>query len=374
MQKLFKLAPYVIAAGVAWSLGFVYNVYGGGELSWLRKMYEDKMALAAEMKTPKRLLITGGSGAHYTINSQKIAEGLGISVVNLGLDGPVGLDVILPSIIDQVRPGDTVLLIPEYLILVDDDGFGDRSAQFSVAIGRPDLGGMPLKQFAQDTWLLGVPSLRSLAKSAVDLVEKGKLAGYYSDPLSDRGDPTVTKERTGEWWRLKIDKPISKHAIKRIEQFKKEVEAKGGTLILSLPWVYASQDEKTLANVQKTARALEKIAPTIYEKGTLNLKTDSNLFADTHYHLLPKAREIRAQEIVEQLKPLIEVGSQKKADGRGALGFPTHLELVQGFQPLAVSEGDLAEVTSANVLSPVAVRRQETRGGSGNRWQKVIRH
>lgn len=311
MQKLLKLAPYFLAAGVAWSLGFVYNVYGGGELSWLRKMYEDKMAIAAEIKAPRRLIITGGSGAHYTINSKEIEKGLGIPVINLGLDGPVGLDVILPSMLHQVRPGDIVLLIPEYLILLDDDGFGDRSAQFGVAIGQPNLGEMPFKQFAQDTWLLGVPSLRSLTKSAVDLVEKGKLAGYYSDPIDDRGDPTVTKEREGKWWKYQIERPISKHAINRITQFKKEVEAKGGTLILSLPWLYASQDAKTVSSVQKTARALEKIAPTIYEKESLNLKTDSSLFADTHYHLRPEAREIRAQELVKQLKPIVEVGSKK---------------------------------------------------------------
>jgi hypothetical protein len=311
MPKLLRLAPYAIALGVAWSLGFVYNLYGGSELTWLRKLYWDKMAIAASVEAPKRLIITGGSGAHYTINSTAIERGLGVPVVNLGLDGPVGLDIILPSMLEQVRPGDTVLLIPEYLILLDEDGFGDSSSSFSVAIGKPGLGGIPAKQLAQDVWSLGVPSLRSLTKSAVDLATKGKVTGYYSDPVSDRGDPTVTKERTGEWWQLSIDKPISKHAIARIARFRQEVEAKGGRLILSLPWVYAKQDSETLKNVKQTAQELAKIAPLIYEKDSYNLKTDSNLFADTHYHLLPKAREIRAQELVKQLQPLLGSDGQQ---------------------------------------------------------------
>ncbi|NJM88867.1 MAG: hypothetical protein HC847_18600 [Hydrococcus sp. RU_2_2] len=305
MQKLLKLAPYLIAAGAAWSLGFIYNVYYGGELSWLRIMYEDKIALAAEQNAPRRLLITGGSGAHYTINSQEIEKGLGIPTINLGLDGPVGLDVILPSIIDAVRPGDIVLLIPEYLILLEPDGLGDRSTGFGVATGRPGLGGIPPKQLAEEAWLLGVPSLRALTKSTMDLVEKGQLTGYYSDPVDDRGDPTVTKPREGDWWELTIDSPVSKHALQSIAQFRKDVEAKGGTLILSLPWFYGSSDEKTLANVKKTAQELAKIAPLIYEKDSFNIKTDSKLFADTHYHLQPEARIIRAKELVEQLKPAI---------------------------------------------------------------------
>ncbi|MCU0537261.1 MAG: hypothetical protein MUD14_25525, partial [Hydrococcus sp. Prado102] len=311
MQKLLKLAPYLIAAGTAWSLGFIYNVHYGGELSWLRMMYEDKMALAAEQNAPKRLLIVGGSGAHYTINAKEIERGLGIPTINLGLDGPVGLDVILSSTIDAVRPGDIVLLIPEYLILLQPDGLGDRSTGFGVATGRPGLGDIPPKQFAEEAWLLGVPSLRALTKSTMDLVEKGKLTGYYSDPVDDRGDPTVTKEREGEWWKLKIDRPVTKHALNSIAQFRKEVEAKGGKLILSLPWIYGSTDEKTLANVKKTAQELAKIAPLIYEKDSFNIKSDSNLFADTHYHLQPEARIIRAEELVEQLKPSIASNAQQ---------------------------------------------------------------
>ena len=305
MWKPIKLAPWFMAAGIAWSLGFVYNVIHGGELSWLRAMYFQKIARAESLEENRRLLITGGSGAHYTINSDVIEQGLGIPVVNLGLDGPIGLDVILPSVIEQVRPGDIVLLIPEYLILLDDDGLGDRSVPFGVAIGKPGLGDVPAKQFVQDVLLLGIPTLRAVAKSGVDLATKGEMTGYYSDPLTLRGDPTTVKEREQEWWQLSITQPISRHAAQRIWQFRQEVEAKGGTLILSLPWVYGSTGAKTKANIQKTAQILSKIAPLIYEPESLNIKTDSDLFADTHYHLLPKAREMRAKELVEQLEPII---------------------------------------------------------------------
>ncbi|MGF1478094.1 MAG: hypothetical protein ACFB4I_01200 [Cyanophyceae cyanobacterium] len=302
----FKLVPWFVAAGVAWSLGYAYNVYYGGELSWLRAMYEQKLAIAAATEAPQRLLITGGSGAHYTLDSELIEQQLGIPVINLGIDGPVGLNVILPSVLDQVRPGDVVLLIPEYLILLDEDGLGDRSGPFSLAIHRPGLGGVPPKQLAQDIMLLGVPTLRSVAKSAMDLVRDGELSGYYSDPLTERGDPTTVNTRTGEWWQLQISQSISPHAANRIAQFQEEVAARGGTLVLSLPWVYAQADQETLTNVQKTAEQLEGIAPTIYDPSSLNIKTDSSLFADTHYHLLPEARRIRARELAAQLQPVLK--------------------------------------------------------------------
>ncbi len=305
MGKSLKLLPWLIAAASAWSLGFTYNVVYGGELSWLRRMYWEKIAIAKSLESERRILITGGSGAHYTLNSKIIEAGLGIPVVNLGLDGPIGLDVILPSIIDQVRPGDIVLLIPEYLLLLDTDGFGDRSANFGVAIGKPGLGGVPWKQLAQDTIMLGVPSLRAVAKSTVEITTEGKLSGYYSDPLSERGDPTAEKMRQEKWWGLPINQYVSNHAANRILQFRKEVEAKGGTLVISLPWIYGSTDDKTAKNIRLTAYYLSKIAPTIYDKESLNIKTDSSLFADTHYHLVPTGRDLRAKELVEQLQPII---------------------------------------------------------------------
>lgn len=307
MWKPLKLAPWLITAGAAWSIGYVYNVQHGGELSFLRKMYEQKMALAEQpVQASQRILIVGGSGANYANSAEQIEQGLGIPVLNLGLDGPIGLNVILPSILGQVREGDIVLLIPEDLIILDDDGLLERSIPFGIAIGQPGLGGVPPKKLAEGLLLIGTPTLRGLTKSTVDLIKKGEMTGYYSDPVTENGDPSVTKQRQGKWWQWTIRETISKHAIERITQFREEVEAKGGTLVLSLPWVYASTDEESIANMRKIAEELEKIAPLIaYDKETFNLKTDSSLFADTHHHLLPESRKFRTKELVDGLEPFV---------------------------------------------------------------------
>ncbi|MEO0541892.1 MAG: hypothetical protein AAFZ80_13665 [Cyanobacteria bacterium P01_A01_bin.105] len=299
-----KLLPWMAAAGLAWAAGFVYNVHLGGETRWLKSMYEKKVAIAATIDEPK-LLVTGGSGAHYTLNSALLEDELGLPVVNLGIDGPVGLNVILPSVLEQVNPGDTVLLIPEYLILHHDNGLGDRSGPFSIAIGRPRAGDIPPQQLAQDLLLLGVPSLRGVIKSANDLVNEGKLTGYYDDPLTANGDPTLDKDRAGDWWQLEISKPATRHAIDRIAQFHAEVEAKGGTLWLALPWVYGDPGDDTKANIQATADALNEIAPLVYDPDSLNIQSDVGLFADTHYHLTAEGRALRSRQLAAELKPLL---------------------------------------------------------------------
>jgi hypothetical protein len=307
MQKLLRLTSWVAVAGLAWTAGYLYNVRYGGELSWLRMMYEQKMAIASQVQSSQRILIVGGSGAHYTVDAGLLQKELGIPAINLATDGPVGLNVILPAISPAIQAGDIVLLIPEYLILNDEDGLGDRSGQFGLAIGKPGLGNIPPKQLAQDIMLLGVPTLRSGVKASLDLVEKGRFSGYYADPITDNGDPTIIKPRMGKWWQLQIGEPISPHAIQRITQFKQEVEAKGATLVLGLSWIYGSTDPDTLQNVRKTAEELEKIAPTLYDKASLNIKTDSTLFADTHYHLNPDGRRVRSTELAQQLRSTVKI-------------------------------------------------------------------
>lgn len=302
MQKSLKLASWFVAAGLMWLVGYGYNVYYGGELSWLRAMYQRKVAIAQQLEGSKRLIITGGSGAHYTVNAQLMEQALGIPVVNLGLDGPVGLDVILPSVLDVIRSGDTVLLIPEYLLLLDEDGLGDRSGQFGLAIGRPGLGQIPPQQLAQDILLLGIPTLRGMTKSTLDLIQTGQVTGYYDDPLTARGDPTVDKKRIGEWWRMNIRQSVSPHAIQRIHQFREALEGRQATLILSLPWVYANPNQETLRNVEKTAAKLSEIAPLLYDPSALNIQTDASLFGDTHYHLTAEGRNQRSMELVKQLQ------------------------------------------------------------------------
>ncbi len=216
-----------------------------------------KIRWRSQPASPKpKLIITGGSGAHYTVNSERLARELGMPVVNLGIDGPVGLNVILSSVLDAVEPGDTVLLVPEYLILAPingfEDGYGEKSGWFGVVTGQTGIGDVPAKQLVLSILQLGIPSLKLTVKSAADLAEEGRFTGYYDGPLTERGDPVDTKLRTGEWWPLEIDKPVSSNAVERIAQFKTDVEDRGGELILSIPWVYGDVDDaQTLENVQE---------------------------------------------------------------------------------------------------------------------------
>jgi len=299
-MRKYRLWTWTFVAMGLWSLGFIYNVYLSGFPSSLRHNYKIKAALASKIEQPK-IIIAGGSGVHYTINSHVMERNLGIPVINFGTNGGIGLNVLLPSIIDHVNSGDIVLLILEYPLILNKDGFDDLSATFGITINRPGLGGVNTKDIVETTLTLGTPSLQALIKTAQDLLQEGRI-DYFGDPLTNRGDATIELTRVSSWWKMPIRSSISQHSIETLQQFKKDVEAKGASLMFSLPVIYASDDDETLANIQKTADVLSEIAPIVYNRETLNIKDDSNLFADTHYHLKIPARITRSEELAAQLK------------------------------------------------------------------------
>jgi hypothetical protein len=306
MGKFKALLPWALAFVGAWSLGLVYNLHVGGESYFLARMYRQKMAIAAERKAPRRLLLIGGSGVHHAFNSAYLEQKLGIPVINMGLDGPIGLNLILPSVLKAVQPGDIVLFVPENTLLTSPNGILERSVAFGAAIGKPGLGDIPIKQFFADGWMLGVPTFRGAVKSAIDLAQRGQFWGYYADPITSHGDPTVVKPRFSEWWSWKFDDQITRHAFDRITRFRREVEAKGATLVLALPWVYAKPTPQNLAYVKNTTQALSAIAPTLYDPKTYNLQQDFGYFADTHYHLQPHARQLHSEQIFRELQPILK--------------------------------------------------------------------
>ena len=305
-MKFTKLLPWLITFALSWSFGFAYNVYHGGIIGWIRKTHQNKVILAQEIETKPRLMLVGGSGMHYTVNSDYLTEKLGIEVFNMGLDGKLGLDVIFSTVLPEIRQGDIVLVIPEYLMLLDQDGIGDISVHFAVATNQPNIIDVKPKKFIEDTWMLGITGLKSLVKSGVDLSTKGKFDEYYSDPLTKRGEPTKTWERNSKWWQLTVDDTITQHSIDKIKEFQQQLNEKGATMVLSLPVIYGSTEENSLSNIQKTAQELEAIAPLIYDQDNLNVWTDVSLFAETHYHLNPEGRIKRSQDIIEQLEPILK--------------------------------------------------------------------
>lgn len=75
----------------------------------------DKQNRLKTLPTP-RLVFIGGSNLIFGIDSKRIEDSLKIPVVNMGLHAGLGLGYMLNEAIDNLKPGDIVLLSTEYYL------------------------------------------------------------------------------------------------------------------------------------------------------------------------------------------------------------------------------------------------------------------
>lgn len=76
----------------------------------------DKVRLLRDLEGP-RLIFAGGSSVAFGINSEVFSERLQYHPINMGVTGAFGLMFNLHLLKEYARPGDVILLLPEYQLL-----------------------------------------------------------------------------------------------------------------------------------------------------------------------------------------------------------------------------------------------------------------
>jgi len=103
----------ILAIGVFVSLLYTQLGVPTNSSSWANDIIGKKKVLAEAISGP-RFLVFGGSGTTFGISAQRIHELTGVPSVNMGIHAGLGIDQVLYLARKVARPGDTILLVPEY--------------------------------------------------------------------------------------------------------------------------------------------------------------------------------------------------------------------------------------------------------------------
>ena len=87
---------------------------------WVKEAYALKFAAAEKLRGQRKVLAVGGSATMFGVDSQQLALGLGLPVVNLGVNAGIG-SYEVPAQVDRwIEPGDVVVMPLEYRLLLWD--------------------------------------------------------------------------------------------------------------------------------------------------------------------------------------------------------------------------------------------------------------
>jgi hypothetical protein len=267
----------------------------------------DKHKYAQSIQKPK-IILAGGSNLAFGIASDSIEKALQRPVVNLGLYVGFGLDFMLQETLSEVKKGDLVILSMEYYLKKSGDDYSKQMGAFAYApaykyVGYTnwlDLWEKKAAFFARYTRnLIFFPNRIKLPQ--ID----DKISDYFRKGFSPKGDllahlnnPPIRPLNDLEY----INKQDYSPEIQAINQFIKEVRAKGGEVYWSYPCYSKTGFDLNKESLEYYEKQIQKNVNCLKINTLKNGIYPDNCFYDTHFHLFGNCRIERTQKLIDTLK------------------------------------------------------------------------
>lgn len=261
-----------------------------------------------EKTAAPRIILVGGSGVGYSIDSELLAAKTGREVINMGVFAQFGLRYMLEEVKADIQQGDVVIVIPEYshfyylfegwrgwneLLLVYPKALIYLTSMNQVkAIGRafPRFYRQKMKTLGKN--LAAKLTTGGAANTAYN-VTGDYIAHLDSEEIFDLTETGLFHQFV-DTAKLRLNKAV----VPALNNFQKELAQKGATVYFSYPTIPQPQ----FNNSQKF---IERVADNITEKATFKILNQPaqevqslDDFYDTVYHLKRDGRTQRTKRLI----------------------------------------------------------------------------
>lgn len=262
----------------------------------------DKQRMLRVVATP-RLILVGGSNLSFGVNSEMLQDSLGVSVVNAGLHAGYGLKFILDFVKPYIRPGDVVLLSPEYSQFYGTLAFGEIALLQAMDVYPKYYKRLNMSQISSLLPHVTSFSIQKAKKFAtLSFHSKVDTGVYERRSFNNHGDAVAhwrLPNEKFEWEHL--EKTVNDDAFKLVSEFETYVIEAGATLCITFPCYNMSSYRISEQKVLTVEKRLQEMKSKLIGNSSRYCFPDS-LFFNTSYHLNKKGIELRTQLLVEDLK------------------------------------------------------------------------
>jgi hypothetical protein len=267
----------------------------------------DKVARMKSAPSP-RIVFVGGSGLAYGIDSGRIGRAFSRTPVNLGLNAGFGLRYILDEAGPLLRPGDLVVVVPEY------EQFSGKNLEGGQAL-------VELLGVRRDPAMLprlGLDLLLDSNRSVTSWSRTERNPGHADRSWFDgNGDVVGHLERGGKpVIPSRFEYSRNGRAFALLGDFVRECGRRGIPAAVLYPAVCRSFRD---LNARSIASIQAELARTL--GGNLaSVDPEASVFEDRHaydtpYHLNAKGRELRTDGVIRELG-----GWMERRGGAGSTG------------------------------------------------------
>ncbi|HWY37251.1 MAG TPA: hypothetical protein VNY73_01740 [Bacteroidia bacterium] len=264
--------------------------------------FHDKITKAGSIKK-KKIIITGGSGCAFGINSKRIKDSTQYEVINLGLHADINYKFFLSSAFDVAQSGDVIVFIPEYELTVT-RGNGYLALFNLLSINPQYFKYCGPEDYCNFPFYGGQPTKTSLSKMLLKSFNVQEESFYYRSAFNEDGDLTSHLGSKSNWKNCSSAKKVdikgeSGYFVDYINSFHAKCQEKNITFFFSYPAIAASTiDAEYMKEFTKEMKACESF---VMNDANRYFICDS-LFIGTNYHLTANGREVRTSLLIEDLK------------------------------------------------------------------------
>ncbi len=262
------------------------------------------------MPSPK-LLLVGGSNLAFGMNTEAVANALEMPTYNMGVHAGLGLSFMLKSLEPHINKGDIVVVVPEY----SQYGTGLYGAD-ELLTALTDIIPEQKKYLSYyQMWQLSTKLPKIVGRKVFHATLKTLAPNKYKEdkhlsPLYHKNTFNQYGDATKHWnappiaiAAAKVEGTLDPAAFDCLNAFITNIEAKGGTVLVSYPCYQASSFDKSLKYIHSLDSTLQKNNIQLLNTPQRYKMKDEHCF-DTYYHLTKEGLNLRTQLLIEDLKKI----------------------------------------------------------------------
>ena len=321
LLRLFLQGSTLLLLAIATVVAFVWLV---PELNDYHLASNLKHARLERLKSPK-IVLAGGSNLAFGIDSQMLEKGTGLQVVNMGMDGYLGVQYLLAEVERDLKPNDLVVVAPEhdsYIIPPE----GATESQLAIVKANPAafkyLTPQQQRALVRGVFLVAQAKVRRLLTDAAQTLQAKLLGKESAWQMAEHIGRFEGFNAYGDFTsHLDVDFPLppafgldlgsKSHApvTELLLDFNRRMRARNVRVLFSYPPLAQPYYDKYRASVDAIHTAL-------IADPTVNAPTPPSEFVypedwffDTVYHLARHGTEERTRRLLQDIQHTLAASS-----------------------------------------------------------------
>jgi hypothetical protein len=249
-----------------------------------------------------RIIFIGGSNLSFGLNSQMIKDSLKLNPINTAIHLNIGLIYMLNHTLEFIKPGDLVVVAPEYQFFYGPSAYGGEELLItSLDVPSPKPTRLNIEQWKN---ICGFSAKYIFAKFLPSEYTRSKENELYgASSFNKYGDVSAhwnKKSGTFEPYHVHGEN-FNSSVMESLVDFKRSVEEKGAVLLITFPGYQAKSFDKSTAQINRIAAELRKDEFVLLGSPSRYRMPDSLMF-DTPYHLIKAGVDLRTNLLIADLK------------------------------------------------------------------------